>query len=76
MLPHEDHYILEICCFDGKLLASYYRKGASDIVGVIALRGLQSLLRRLGFAAWVHMSGSVYCYTCLRNYKFNPNPNP
>ena len=40
VLPHEDHYILEICCFDGKLLASYYRKGASDIVGVIALRGL------------------------------------
>ena len=40
VLPREDHYILEICCFDGKLLASYYRKGASDIVGVIALRGL------------------------------------
>ena len=59
VLPHEDHYILEICCFDGKLLASYYRKGASDIVGVIALRGLQSLLRRLGFAAWAHMGGSV-----------------
>ena len=43
VLPHEDHYryIQEVCYFDGKLLASYYRNAnESEIVGVIALRGL------------------------------------
>ena len=39
--PIEGHVFLEICCFDGKLLAAHSVHGCSDrINGVIALRGV------------------------------------